>query len=109
MVVPGHGPLTDVEGLRGLREYLVYVQEEARDAFDAGLTTLEAARRIDLGEYGLWTEPERLAFQLDRAYREFTGVAVGRAGRREPGLRRDGRAAHRPRRRRPDRRTPRPP
>ncbi len=43
--------------------------------FDAGLSTLEAARRIDLGPYGLWTEPERLAFQLDRAYREFEGRA----------------------------------
>jgi len=74
VVVPGHGPLTDAEGLRGLRQYLIYVQAEARDAFDAGLTTLEAARRIDLGEYGLWTQPERLAFQLDRAYRELTGV-----------------------------------
>ena len=37
-------------------------------------TTLEAARRIDLGPYGLWTEPERLAFQVDRAYRELSGV-----------------------------------
>ncbi len=75
VVVPGHGPLTDTDGLRGLREYLVYVLDEARSAFDAGLTTLDAARRIELGEYGLWTQPERLAFQLDRAYREFDGVA----------------------------------
>ena len=56
-------------------------------------------RRIDLGPYGLWTEPERLAFQVDRAYRELVGRAVGRAGRHRPGLRRGGRAPRRLRRR----------
>jgi cyclase len=74
-VVPGHGPLADVDGLRGLREYLEYVRAEARAGYEAGLTTLETARRIDLGPYRLWTEPERLAFQVDRAYRELSGVA----------------------------------
>jgi cyclase len=73
-VVPGHGPLATVDGLRGQREYLEYVRDEAREGFEAGLTTLETARRIDLGPYGLWTEPERLAFQVDRAYRELSGV-----------------------------------
>jgi glyoxylase-like metal-dependent hydrolase (beta-lactamase superfamily II) len=75
VVVPGHGPLADVDGLRGQREYLAYVLDAAREHYDAGRTTLEAAQRIDLGPYGLWTEPERLAFQVDRAYREFAGVA----------------------------------
>jgi cyclase len=73
VVVPGHGPLTDVEGLIDLRHYLAYVRDEAKVGFDAGLSTLEAAQRIELGPYGLWTEPERLAFQVDRAYREFEG------------------------------------
>ncbi len=74
-VVPGHGPVTDTDGLAGMREYLVYVRDEARAGFEAGLTTLETALRIDLGPYGLWTEPERLAFQVDRAYRELQGVS----------------------------------
>jgi cyclase len=75
IVVPGHGPLADVDGLRGQREYLEYVLVETRESFDLGRSTLEAAEHIDLGPYGLWTEPERLAFQVDRAYREFSGVA----------------------------------
>jgi glyoxylase-like metal-dependent hydrolase (beta-lactamase superfamily II) len=73
IVVPGHGPLTDVEGLRGLREYLEYVYRAAKEQFDAGRDSLDAAKRIDLGAYREWTEPERLAFQVDRAYREFRG------------------------------------
>ena len=75
VVVPGHGPRADVDGLRGQREYLEYVFVETRESFELGRSTLEAAEHIDLGPYGLWTEPERLAFQVDRAYREFAGVA----------------------------------
>lgn len=75
VVVPGHGPLAAVEGLRGLREYLVYVRRECRAHYDAGRSSLDAAERIELGPYAGWTEPERLAFQVDRAYREFDGVA----------------------------------
>ncbi len=73
VVVPGHGPLCGVEGPRELKAYLVYVREESRRHFDAGLTTLEAAKRIDLGPYANWTEPERILFGVERAYREFRG------------------------------------
>jgi glyoxylase-like metal-dependent hydrolase (beta-lactamase superfamily II) len=75
VVVPGHGPLATVDGLRGMREYLEYVYAEARGCFDAGLAPLDAAKQIELGPYLGWTEPERLAFQVDRAYREFRGEA----------------------------------
>src|SRR5579884_2335214 len=34
---------------------------------------LEAARRIDLGPYAGWTEPERILFNVERAYRELRG------------------------------------
>jgi glyoxylase-like metal-dependent hydrolase (beta-lactamase superfamily II) len=73
VVVPGHGPLCGVEGPRELRAYLVYVREESRRHFDTGLTALEAAKRIDLGPYANWTEPERILFSVERAYREFRG------------------------------------
>jgi cyclase len=73
IVVPGHGPLCGVEGPREMRDYLAYVRGEARRGFDAGLTVVDAAKRIDLGPYAGWTEPERIVFQVDRAYREFRG------------------------------------
>ena len=38
VVVPGHGPLTDVTGALAVRDYLVYVRDEARKRFDAGLS-----------------------------------------------------------------------
>jgi glyoxylase-like metal-dependent hydrolase (beta-lactamase superfamily II) len=73
VIVPGHGPLCGIEGPREMKAYLAYVRGECRRFFDAGLAPLEAARRIDLGPYARWTEPERILFQVDRAYRELRG------------------------------------
>ena len=73
VIVPGHGPLCGVEGPTEMKAYLQYVREESRAHFDAGLTVVEAAKKVDLGPYAGWTEPQRLVFQVDRAYREFRG------------------------------------
>ncbi len=73
VVVPGHGPLSGVEGPREMQAYLRYVRAEAKRFFDGGLTALEAAKRIDLGPYARWTEPERILFNVERAYRELRG------------------------------------
>lgn len=73
VVVPGHGPLATVEGVLAMRDYLAYVFEEASESFAAGRTPLEAALRIELGPYAGWNEPERLAFNVHRAYRELRG------------------------------------
>jgi glyoxylase-like metal-dependent hydrolase (beta-lactamase superfamily II) len=72
-IVPGHGPLCGVEGPREMKAYLQYVQSESARLRDAGLSALEAARKIDLGPYADWTEPERLYFNVARAYRELEG------------------------------------
>jgi glyoxylase-like metal-dependent hydrolase (beta-lactamase superfamily II) len=73
VIVPGHGPLCGTEGAREMQAYLRYVEAEAKRFFAAGLSALEAARRIDLGPYAGWTEPERVRFQIERAYRELRG------------------------------------
>ncbi len=73
VVVPGHGPLCGVEGPTEMKEYLIFALTEAQVYFDQGLTALEAAKKIDLGPYAGWTEPSRLVFQVERAYREFRG------------------------------------
>jgi glyoxylase-like metal-dependent hydrolase (beta-lactamase superfamily II) len=72
-VVPGHGPVCGIEGPREMRAYLDYVERESRDAFAAGLSAVDAAKRMDLGPYADWTEPERLVFNVERAYRELRG------------------------------------
>jgi glyoxylase-like metal-dependent hydrolase (beta-lactamase superfamily II) len=71
--VPGHGPLCNREGLLRCREYLTLVHEEARKAFDAGLSYREAAAGISLGEFREWKEPERLLGNVARIYQELKG------------------------------------
>jgi glyoxylase-like metal-dependent hydrolase (beta-lactamase superfamily II) len=73
VVVPGHGPLCGVEGPKQMKDYLEYVYAEARRFFDAETPVVEAAKRIDLGPYADWTQPERIVFNVHRAYREFRG------------------------------------
>jgi glyoxylase-like metal-dependent hydrolase (beta-lactamase superfamily II) len=71
VVVPGHGPLTDVAGVRRVREYLVYVRDQARARFDAGMPVREAARDISLSDYASWGDAERIAVNVATLYREF--------------------------------------
>ncbi len=73
VIVPGHGPLCGIEGPKEMKAYLQYVRSESQRFFNAGLSALAAAKRIDLGPYAGWTEPERLLFNVERAYREFRG------------------------------------
>jgi len=75
VIVPGHGPLCGVEGPKEMKAYLQYVRAESKRCFEEGLSALEAAKRIDLGPYAGWTEPERIVFQVERAYRELRGEA----------------------------------
>jgi len=72
-IVPGHGPICGAEGPKEMKAYLEYVRPESRRLRDAGHDALDAARRIDLGPYADWTEPERLYFNVARAYRELDG------------------------------------
>ncbi len=75
VVVPGHGPISDVDGLREFKAYLEYVLQESKHGFERGLSEIECAERIDLGPYADWTQPERLVFNVSRAYRELRGGA----------------------------------
>lgn len=56
-----------------MKEYLQYVQSESKECFEDGMTSLEAAKRIEFGPYGEWRAPARLFMNVERAYREFRG------------------------------------
>lgn len=71
VIVPGHGPLTDVAGAMAVRDYLIYVHEEARLRFDAGLSVRDAAFDISLGDYSAWLDSERIAVNVATLYKEF--------------------------------------
>jgi cyclase len=70
VLVPGHGPVTDASGVRDLRRYLRYVQDAARERFEAGMAPAAAADDIDISDFADWGDPERLAANVIAAYRE---------------------------------------
>ncbi len=74
-VVPGHGPVTDKAGVRKTKEYLVYIQDAARNRYEAGMSVQEAVQDIALGEFEDWGGSERIVLNLNRLYAEFSGTA----------------------------------
>jgi len=74
-IVPGHGPITDKSGVERLRGYFVYIQDEARKRFAAGMDAFEAARDISFADYANWGDAERIAVNVDTLYREYHGIA----------------------------------
>jgi len=70
IVVPGHGPVTDPDGIRAVRGYLAHVDEQAETAYRKGLSWAEAANGIDLGEYATWLDAERVVVNVYQRYRE---------------------------------------
>ncbi len=70
IVVPGHGPVTDPDGIRAVRGYLAHVAEQAEIAHRKGLSWSEAADTIDLGEYATWLDAERVVVNVYQRYRE---------------------------------------
>ncbi len=73
VIVPGHGPICGIKETKDLRDYFELVYTGSKDSYDKGLSPIEAAKCLDLGHYEKWTEPERLVFNVNRAYREFNG------------------------------------
>ena len=69
-VVPGHGPVTDSDGIRAVRGYLVHIAEQAEAAHRKGLSFVEAADAVDLGEYANWLDAERVVVNVYQRYRE---------------------------------------
>ena len=72
-IVPGHGPMTDAAGVRWVRDYLRYLDSEARLRFDAGMTVENAALDISLAEFRHWLNPERIVVNVDALFREYRG------------------------------------
>lgn len=79
-VVPGHGPVTDLDGVRSVRAYWELVEAEARERHAAGLgvdaAALDIARSTEFAArgYGGWDEPGRLLVNVAMLYRGFDGV-----------------------------------
>ena len=71
MVVPGHGPITDLKAVHALKCYFEYIRKETRSRFEAGLDFEAAARDINMSEYRGWSDPERIVANVFSLYRQW--------------------------------------
>jgi len=71
VVVPGHGPITDVAAVRNLKGYFEHLRDETRGRFEAGMPWQDAARDIPINDYAHWTDPERVVANVYSLYREW--------------------------------------
>ena len=69
-IIPGHGSVCGPEVMDDIEAYLTFIQETAREAFETGLSPLDASRQVDLGRFAGWHDAERIAGNLHRAYSE---------------------------------------
>jgi cyclase len=76
-IVPGHGDVCGPEVIDLVADYLVFLQQVARDGKAAGLSPLDAARQTDLGPFANLLDAERIVGNLYRAYAELDGAAPG--------------------------------
>jgi len=74
-VVPGHGPITDKAGVTAVRDYLVFIEQEATARHAAGLDAFDAARDIGAAigaseDFGSLGEFGRIAVNVEAVYRQ---------------------------------------
>lgn len=77
IIVPGHGPITDKNGVQPVKEYLLFVQAEVEKRHQAGLSPQQAARDIAASagfqRFAGWNSPERLMTTTHTIYRHLDG------------------------------------
>jgi glyoxylase-like metal-dependent hydrolase (beta-lactamase superfamily II) len=73
VIVPGHGPLTNKEGVRRTKEYWQRLMNVTKNGQAAGASADEITRELFAEAFDGWTEKSRLAVNVDTIYRELEG------------------------------------
>jgi cyclase len=75
-VVPGHGPITDRQGVLDVKRYFEFVMDESQKRLESGMSALDAAFDIDLGEFADLADAERIVVTVHTAYRDLDPSTV---------------------------------
>ncbi|WP_432035994.1 MBL fold metallo-hydrolase [Streptomyces cucumeris] len=78
IIVPGHGPVLDPEGVRAHIRYLEHLRDRAHELHSAGVPALDAARAlIAENTFPLLGLAERMVITVATEYRHLEGTAEG--------------------------------
>ena len=78
-IVPGHGPITDKQGVEQVKAYWEFVADQVGERFRAGMSAEAAAQDIVLSElfrtqpFATWNSPERMMTNAHTIYRHLSG------------------------------------
>ena len=78
-IVPGHGPVTDKDGVRLVKSYWEYVRGAAKRCHEEKCSVAAAARQIVTSAefralpFAKWDSPERMMTNIHVLYRQFEG------------------------------------
>jgi glyoxylase-like metal-dependent hydrolase (beta-lactamase superfamily II) len=92
VVVPGHGPITDLDGVRAMRDYWDFMAKAVRERVDRGMTPNQAAHDIigspDFAEQAFsdWDAPERIVVNAATIVRSDRGEKGRMDSRARTGL-----------------------
>ena len=79
VIVPGHGPLTDLAGVQAVARYLTTVEEGTIARHAAGMTRIEATadldRSFDDTEFSTWLDRERVAINVATIWADLDPLA----------------------------------
>ncbi len=76
-IVPGHGPITNKDGVQQVKDYWEFVSKAARARYDEGKTEAEAAEEIIFSDefrskpFIKWDSPERMMTNCHTLYRHY--------------------------------------
>ena len=77
VIIPGHGPLTDADGVRAVRGYLTWLEAACRARHATGMSAADTVADLvasdGFAQYRQWGEWERLAVNVRAVYREIDG------------------------------------
>ena len=77
VIIPGHGPLTDADGVRSVRGYLTWLEAACRARHATGMSAADTVADLvasdGFAQYRQWGEWERLAVNVRAVYREIDG------------------------------------
>jgi glyoxylase-like metal-dependent hydrolase (beta-lactamase superfamily II) len=69
-IVPGHGPIATAQDVLDVKRYLEHVVAEAQTRHAGGMSPIDAAFDIDLGEFADLSDSERIVVTTHTIYRD---------------------------------------
>jgi glyoxylase-like metal-dependent hydrolase (beta-lactamase superfamily II) len=73
VIVPGHGPITDKQGVRRTKDYWQRLVDVTKRGRESGASVEEVVRELFAEAFDGWTEKSRIAVNIDTIYRELAG------------------------------------